>query len=96
MEGWKYGLHHCFVDKIKSVKRNIAVELENIVHLIEKDVSSENMEYFHEYIQQMTNKFSQNIYYTKDDTYCNLRYLIQNENIVLLSGDKDSSVLLLI
>ena len=96
MEGWKYGLHHCFVDKSKSVKRNIAVELENIVHLIQKDVSSENMEYFHEYIQQMTNKFSQNIYYTKDDTYCNLRYLIQNENIVLLSGHKDSSVLLLI
>ena len=49
MEGLKYGLHH-FVDKNKSVKRNIAVELENIVHLVQKDVSSKNMEYFHEYL----------------------------------------------
>ena len=46
MEGLKYGLHH-FVDKSKSVKRNIAVELENIAHLIQKDISSKNMEYFH-------------------------------------------------
>ena len=43
MEGLKYGLHH-FVDKSKSVKRNIAVELENTAHLVEKDVSFENME----------------------------------------------------
>ena len=50
MEGFKYGLHHCFVDKNKSVKRKIAVELENIVHLVQKDVSSKNMEYFHEYL----------------------------------------------
>ena len=36
MEGLKDGLHHCFVDKSKSVKRNIAVELENIAHLVQK------------------------------------------------------------
>ena len=35
MEGLKYGLHH-FVDKSKSVKRNIVVELENIAHLVQK------------------------------------------------------------
>ena len=34
MEGLKYGLHHCLVDKSKSVKRNIAVELEIIAHLV--------------------------------------------------------------
>ena len=33
MEGLKYGLHNCFVDKSKSVKRNIAVEL-NIADLV--------------------------------------------------------------
>ena len=96
MEGWKYGLHHCFVDKSKSVKRNIAVELENIAHLVQKDVSSKNMEYFYEYIRKMTNKFTQNIYHTKDDTYRNLRYVIRNKNILLLSGDKDSSVVVLL
>ena len=68
MERLKYGLHHCFVDKSISVKRNIGVEPENIAYLVQKDVSSENMEYFHEYLRKMTNKFTQNIYHTKDDT----------------------------
>ena len=53
------------------------------------------MEYFHEYLWKMTNKFTQNIYYTKDDTYCNLRHSIQNNDIVLLAGDKDSSVVVM-
>ena len=59
----------------------------SIAHLVQKDVSSENMEYFHEYLRKMTNKFTQNIYYTKDDTYRNLRHLIQNNDTVLLAGD---------
>ena len=92
MERLKYGLHNCFVDKSKSVKRNIAVELEIIAHLVKKDVSSEDMEYFREYLRKMTNKFTQNIYHTKDDTYHNIRHLLQNKDIVVLSGDKDSSV----
>ena len=72
MERLKYGLHNCFVDKSKSVKRNIAVELEIIAHLVKKDVSSEDMEYFREYLRKMTNKFTQNIYHTKDDRYRSL------------------------
>ena len=95
MEGLKYGLHHCFVDKSKSVKRNIAVELENIAHLVQKDVSSKNVEYFHEYLRKMTNKFTQNIYHTKDDTYRNLCHSIQKNDIVLLAGDKDSLVVVM-
>ena len=71
-----YVLHHCFVDKSKSVKRDIAVEFENIAHLVQKDVSSENIEYFHEYLRKMMNKFTQNIYHTKDDTYHNLKVLL--------------------
>ena len=46
MEQLKYGLHHCFLDKSKSVKRSIAVEFENIAHLVQKDASSENMNIF--------------------------------------------------
>ena len=76
MKGLKYRLHHCFVDKSKSVKRNIAVELENIAHLVQKDVFSENMEYAHGYPRKMMNKVTQNIYHTKDDTYRSLRHLI--------------------
>ena len=43
----------------------------------------------------MSSKFTQNIYHTKDDTYQHLGHLIQNNNIVLLSGDKDSSVVVM-
>ena len=53
------------------------------------------MEYFQEYLHKMTKKFTQNVYHTKDDTYRNLRHLIQNNNIVLLLGDKDSSVVVM-
>ena len=48
------------------------------------------MEYFHEYLQKIKNKFTQNIYHTKDDTYHQLGHLIQNNNIAFLSGDNDS------
>ena len=49
------------------------------------------MEYFHEYLQKMLNKFTQNIYHTKDDIYCNLRHLIQNNDIVLLNLKKNNN-----
>ena len=53
------------------------------------------MEYFHEYLRKMTNKFTQNIYHTKDDTYRNLCHSIQKNDIVLLAGDKDSLVVVM-
>ena len=40
----------------------------------------------------MTSKFTQNIRHTKDNTYHDLHHLRSNKNIVLLSGDKGSSV----
>ena len=43
----------------------------------------------------MTNKFTQNIRHTKDNTYHDLRHLRNNKDIVLLSGDKDSSVVVM-
>ena len=43
----------------------------------------------------MTIKFTENIYHTKNDTYCNLGHLIQNNDIVLLAGDKDSLVVVM-
>ena len=43
----------------------------------------------------MMNKFTQNIYHTKDDIYRNLYHLIQNNDIALLSGDNDSSVVVI-
>ena len=39
--------------------------------------------------------FSKNVLNNEDFTYKNLKSLIQDENIVILQGDKDSSVLIM-
>ena len=39
--------------------------------------------------------FTQNIRHTKDNTYHHLRHLRSNKDIVLQSGDKDSSVVIM-
>ena len=78
------------LDKSRLVRRNIATQLECLAHTVQKDISSEDLKSFHEYIHKMT-KFTQNIRHTKDNTYHDLRHLRNNKDIVLLSGDKDLS-----
>ena len=91
----KYGLHHCFIDKSRLVRRNIETELKYLSHTAEKDISSEDLKHFHEYLRKMTNKFTQNICHARDNTYHDLRHLRNNKDIVLLSGDKDSSAVVI-
>ena len=92
LKGLKYGLHHCFFDKSRLVRRNITTELEYLAYTVQKDISSEDLKKFHEYLGKMTKKFNQNICHPKDNTYHDLRLFRNNKNIVLLSGDKDSSL----
>ena len=92
---WEHGLKQCFVDKIKSKKKDIAVKFETFCSSVDKDVSPDDKENFHDFLRSATNTFSQNIYRTKDSTWNLLRPLQRNQNIVLLSGDKDLSVITL-
>ena len=55
----KYGLNHSFIDKNKSIKRDLAVEFESLVTTIE----------FHEFLRYRTDLLSPNIYHTKDNTF---------------------------
>ena len=80
LKGLKYGLHHCFIDKSRLVRRAIANELEYLAHSVQKDISLENLENFHEYLRKMTNKFTQNIRHTKDTAYHDLRHLLSNKD----------------
>ena len=91
----KYCLHHCFIDKSRLVRRNISTEPEYLSHTIHEDISSESLQNFHEYLRKMTNKFTQNTCHAKDNTYHDLRHLRNHKDIVLLSGDKDSSVVVM-
>ena len=47
---------------------------------------------FHELLRSATNTFPQNIYRTIDNIYNVLKPLKRNKDIVLLSGNEDSSV----
>ena len=91
----KYGLHHCFIDKSRLGRRAISTDYEYLAHTFQKYISSEDLEKFHEYLCKMTNKFTQTISHTKDNTYHDLHYLRNNKGIVLLSGDKDSPVVVM-
>ena len=78
------GLSHCFVDKNTFIKRNIA-------GCVNTDVKED----FHEFLRGHIDKFTQNIYHSKDNTVKSLKDIRNNKNIVILSGDKDSSVVIM-
>ena len=84
-----------FFDKNKYIKNDIAVEFETLCSSVDKDISPDDKENFHEFLRSATNTFTQNVYWTKDSTYNLLKPLQRNTDIVLLSGDKDSSVVIL-
>ena len=89
------GLRHSFTDKNRFVKRNVAVELEQLAVRVDSNVPSEKKEEFHEFLRSCTDKFAKNVYQDKDDTFKSVLEIKNNEDIVVLSGDKDSSVVLL-
>ena len=89
------GLHHSFIDKNKYVKRNLAVELEYLTSKVDKFVLAEDKENFHEYNRSTTNLFTENVYKSSDKTFAALKQLRENKDIVILNGDKDSSVVIM-
>ena len=84
-EGWKCGFHHCFINS-RLVKRNTANEFEYLAHTVQNYISSEGLRTCK--LGKISNKFTQNVRHTKDNTYHDLN----NKDIVLLTGDTDSSV----
>ena len=91
----KTGLDFSYIDKNKYIKRNIAVELEALANTVSKEVDPEERELLHEYLRATTQKFTTNVYQTKDKTFKSLQDIRNNENIVILSGDKDSSIVIM-
>ena len=51
-------------------------------------------EEFHEFLRGYRDIFIKNMNSTKDHTYNNLKRLIKNKNRCVLSGDKDSRVII--
>ena len=59
---------------------------------VDEFVSPEVKEEFHQFLRNTTYTLTNNVYHTKDDTYNKTKSLRDNKNIVILSGDKDSSI----
>ena len=91
----QHGLKQCFVDQNKYIRKDVAVEIETLCSSVDKDTSPDYKENVHEFLTSVTNTFTQNVYTSKDNTYNLLKSLKPNKNIVFLSGDKDSSVVIL-
>ena len=88
-------LKYSFVDKNKRLKQQLAVNMETISNSPTKCVEGNKVEDFHEFLRAYTDIFSKNIYATKDFTYKNLKNMINNDKLAIVSGDKDSCVIII-
>ena len=84
-----------FVDKNKDDQRFLAVNMESLADSVKGSIDHKDLEHFHEFLRGYTDIFTNNIYATKDYTYHNLRDMIQNKGIVVVKGDKDSTVVIM-
>ena len=87
-------MDYCFVDKIKDVQRLLAANMESLADSIKCNIDHKDLQHFHEFLCGYTDTFTDNIYATKDYTY-NFCGMIQNKDIVVVKGDKDSSVVIM-
>ena len=91
----KYGLHHSFINENRYIKRDLGVELESLDANVDEFVSPEVKEEFHQFRRNTTYTLANNVYHTKDDTHKKIKSLRDNKKIVILSGDKDSGIVIM-
>ena len=89
------GLEYRFVNKNRDLKKNLAENLEIIASQASPFVDQTKLENFHEILRAYTDIFTKNVQATKDYKYKNLKTLIENKDLVVISGDKDSCVVIL-
>ena len=64
-------------------------------HRFLESINHDQQERFHEFFRAYTNIFTKHIHATKDFTYKNLDNIIKDESIAILSGDKDSGIVVM-
>ena len=69
--------------------------MESWAYTASKKVENIQLENFHDFLRGYTDIFSKNVLNSEDFTYKNLESLVQDENLVILQGDKDSSVVIM-
>ena len=71
------------------------INIETIARQVSPFVDQTKLEDFREFLRTNTDMFTKNVHATKDYTYKNLKTLIENKDLVVISGDKESCVVIL-
>ena len=87
----RYGLNHCYIGRDRYVKQDLAVELETLASFLDDKIEPEKKATLHESLRSYLNRFTNNIFQTKDYTYKKLQN-IRNLGLCVINGDKDSSI----
>ena len=90
----RYGLNHSFIDENRHVKPNLLSESELLLNQVSSNTPVGQHEDFKHFLRVHSNLFHQNIFSTPDYTYKVLQKLATDPDLVVLSGDKDSSVVI--
>ena len=68
--------------------------MESLADNVKGNTDHKNLENFHKFLHGYTDISTSNSYATKDYTY-NLCSMIQNKYIIVVKGDKDSSIVIM-
>ena len=73
----------------------MTANFETLLHRAKDCIRHQNLEDFHEFLGAYTDIFTKNVYATKYLTHSTLKNNIKNYKLVVLSGDKDSCVVIM-
>ena len=83
---FKLGLEYSFIEPCC---KNVAANFESLVDKVTENLENCKREDFQELLRAYVDIFTENIYATPDNTYKNLKRLINDPNIAVISGDKE-------
>ena len=91
----RYGLNHSLIDKNQDVKLNLLSEFKLLLNQVSSSIPIGQHEDFKHFLRVHSNLFHQNIFSSPDYTYKVLQKITTDPDLVVLSGDKDSSVVIM-
>ena len=92
---FKFGLHYSFVDKNKNIEKHLAANFESLADKITENLDSHKWEDFHEFLRAYVDIFTKNVYATTDYTYKHLKRIVKDLNLLVVSGDIESCVVIM-
>ena len=79
----------------KFIKKNLATNFESLADKIKENLENCKRKDSHELLRVYVDIFNKNIYATSDNTYKRLKSIINDPNIAVISGDRESHVVII-